>query len=201
MTLTTAVVWVRSYANWDVLQYRESNIRVVRLCSELGKLVAYREQSAALMPEYSPWHEKERAGLLLVSHPMADLERRSMELGAAPIDSEWFTREFNWKTWREYRTAYFPKCSMFILCLPHWFVVVLGLLLTAFFASVPRAIRQHRRSRGCCERCGYDLRESPERCPECGTPRPAVVAAGVPPVVRDRKSETGVALPNSGEQP
>src|SRR5687767_11063297 len=59
--------------------------------------------------------------------------------------------------------------NMWRVLLPHWFLV-------AGFASFPAGLlivrrRSGRRAKaGCCPTCGYDLRASPERCPECGKP-------------------------------
>ena len=51
--------------------------------------------------------------------------------------------------------------------LPYW-------LLALAAAALPAARAARRKLRGSraglCQRCGYDLRASPERCPECGTP-------------------------------
>lgn len=58
-------------------------------------------------------------------------------------------------------------CRRDTLYVPFWFIVPLlaapGLILW-WKDSVPR----RRRARGQCVGCGYDLRGSPGRCPECG---------------------------------
>lgn len=57
---------------------------------------------------------------------------------------------------------------------PYWMIGV-PLLYPALLLAVPPAawlalgLRRRRSRAGLCRHCGYDLRETPDRCPECGT--------------------------------
>jgi hypothetical protein len=60
------------------------------------------------------------------------------------------------------------------IVVPHWFLMLLSLPLPALWLVGFLRSRRHRH--GLCTSCGYDLRASPDRCPECGTevkPQPA----------------------------
>ncbi len=55
--------------------------------------------------------------------------------------------------------------------LPHWLTIWPALLLPLIWTTrrgVQWRRERRRRNAGCCVRCGYDLRATPERCPECG---------------------------------
>jgi hypothetical protein len=62
-----------------------------------------------------------------------------------------------------------------VVAVPYWAISFLfaALALPLAFA---RLRARARRRQGLCPNCGYDLRASPERCPECGTVTPS--AAG-----------------------
>jgi hypothetical protein len=59
----------------------------------------------------------------------------------------------------------------FSLTVPHWLIVVLSAALPVRRAVTRRRQRvlSGRLRLGLCPTCGYDLRASPDRCPECGT--------------------------------
>jgi hypothetical protein len=60
------------------------------------------------------------------------------------------------------------------LIVPHWCVVIATSILPAcWLIRSRRRLRDARRANaGQCRECGYDLRASPERCPECGRAKP-----------------------------
>jgi hypothetical protein len=58
-----------------------------------------------------------------------------------------------------------------VVGVPHWFPLLFTLVLPAVWLRAFRR-RRYRRRNGLCPVCGYDLRASTDRCPECGTPIP-----------------------------
>jgi hypothetical protein len=84
------------------------------------------------------------------------------------------------ETWREYETARAtPPGPFATYSLPWWTLAMTfsGLpVVWLRLASVQRR-RAWRGRSGLCPTCGYDLRASPDRCPECGMV-PAVKGAG-----------------------
>jgi hypothetical protein len=74
-----------------------------------------------------------------------------------------------------------PKGAEWMIVAPYWPPVLVTAILPMLFLYRLRRARRLA-AKGLCRRCGYDLRASTERCPECGTaiPRPAERASTAP---------------------
>lgn len=65
--------------------------------------------------------------------------------------------------------AYGRRPNLLTWTLPCWIpAVVTAILPAAWVVRRRRVLRRTRRSHGLCPACGYDLRATLDRCPECG---------------------------------
>ena len=137
--LAIALLWVRSYWVWDEVRFYTGDHAGV-FHSMGGQLLVY-HRATLQFDGHGIWRRND------VGAPLGGSFRRA--LIEFDLGSEDFFGGRSWVT-------------------PHWPLVVI--------AAAPPAVvawrRRHRRRKwvggGFCPYCGYDLRATPDRCPECG---------------------------------
>ena len=83
------------------------------------------------------------------------------------IEKNWFWHGFGLMTSHEEAGDLPKKCVA--VAMPDWFLVVALLALPARWVT-SRVFGGRRLAETACTKCGYDIRASSERCPECGHP-------------------------------
>ena len=162
LCMATAVLWVRSYFVADYIEVRKdwkfsawSDVGTFRLSSSSIVVEMVNGQGAAIDSFGGPYSQRwDVAG-----RHAPKSTRRGLGLttfGAGP-----------WKSIISGRLNISVGARGYDLEFPHWVLVV---ALSIAPAIRVRKRRMVRRAVGeYCSACGYDLRATPDRCPECGT--------------------------------
>ena len=160
LCVATMAMWVRSYRAFDSVEYDSGNHRA----GPFGH--AWSSMGLVVVSAGTLWSNEDRPKGWTIETQSACPLHAATDEGVEYDKTPWARLGFvfhrsHGAVYEEYEVGF-----------PHWFVVLLTVLwpMTAF-----RGKRQlsRRHKLGLCLACGYDLRASSDRCPECGTPIPA----------------------------
>ena len=143
-------MWIRSGYVGDILEKNHGNVFATRVISVSGFLLLEVVTITSPRPAFPP-------GML--------------RWDTFPEEEYVGSPSPNWDFhWPSYRTNKIVNGRIpGELLLPYWLLTLATTLLPgAWFRKRWKA--RHPKKEGLCPKCGYDLRASPLRCPECGTP-------------------------------
>ena len=162
LLVATCVMWVRSYWRHEGKISKHGQLQQ-SVWSVLGGIRYLRVESAyTVRPEHEDfnWYSREVHSSDPVDRNFGNRTRTVSGAGFHYIEGDW-------------REGFIypgePPMPYRAVVVPYWSIAVFAALLPAgwFFGFVRR---RRRRRAGLCVRCGYDLRASPDQCPECGAP-------------------------------
>jgi hypothetical protein len=170
--LATLAAWSRSYAAedrhaWQVLQgtASETVITVRGVTSTKGRIEYRLWETTLFGPPLSTAPRPRNSGSLWANE-LAGLDPQRI----GQNKSVWNKLGFAWRFQPAVRASFTHANRYAVVAIPYWSLALLAatpLVLVAAKLSVRR-----RRARSCaCVRCGYDLRATAGKCPECGAER------------------------------
>jgi hypothetical protein len=163
LSVATVVLWARSYWRSDAIYL--SRWSLYSISSSKGGVVWIVRTSVYTHFDGTVTSEPFSPVWSISYSPEADFPRIALwdsehgALGAGYCDGMEFL-------WVSVEGSEDTRCRM--VALPYWMLSTAALAVVSVYPL--RSIRSAGRARRSqCVRCGYDLRASPERCPECGT--------------------------------
>ncbi|MCH8970144.1 MAG: hypothetical protein IIA66_13630 [Planctomycetes bacterium] len=78
-------------------------------------------------------------------------------------------RFIGWNDFRGIKTYWWYEGLPRLIAFPLWIPALLSGSVVFCIYYLPRHRRRKRKKLGLCMKCGYDLRASKDRCPECGS--------------------------------
>jgi hypothetical protein len=162
--VVVGLAYVRSYFRVEILVPYKSDLREYQLESARG-LLRFKRDSFLTNPELrhrpDPWGWR---FFDLATNPNQAIAMENVH-GIAGFDVESFRLYVTEPTSKVTNQKVAIDVAAFVL--PDWFVLVLLMITPAVGI---RRWQQFKRFRvvGSCTACGYDLRATPDHCPECG---------------------------------
>ena len=146
LCIGTAALWVRSFFRFDSFGWHDAPDCGFQVSSSTGEFFVVR--LIHLRPDMwgSGWS----------SYPISPELRHARRVGTTLLGFQYYS------AWLPFGTG------EVLVGVPYWAVLVVFALAPT--VAVAKRLRSSRWSfRGRCAKCGYDLRATPGRCPECGT--------------------------------
>ena len=160
LTILSLVGLLLSVGLWGVSLFLEVEYVPTRSGPQIGLFCGFLRLSFTGMPPETPLPKEYQTWQVGTRY-------RSVDLSTVTIKAGWRAERADRSLilWRPIFFNFWPSTA--VVMLPFWLpTLIFG--LTVWIVGTPLNRRRKRKKLGLCLKCGYDLRGSAERCPECG---------------------------------